>query len=460
MNINDLISKKIGILGFGQEGQAILNFLGKSGLQATIYDEKPREDWSDEARDLADTFSSVVVSGKNYLDTISECSILFRSPGIWRNHPKILSAENQGAIITSQTKWFFENTNATIVGVTGTKGKGTTSSLIYEILKHSGKTAYLTGNIGKIQPLEFLDETTADDVVVFELSSFQLQDLTTSPHIGVCLMVTSDHLNHHSDLKEYHQAKSSIASFQTPSDTMIYNADYPASAQIGQQGDGTKLIISSKIEPKHGAFISENSITLIGLPDLENQNKKIIDCTNRNLRGAHNLENIAAASLVTYILGIGVTDIEAISKSFSGLDHRLQYVGTFNGVGYYNDSISTVPETTIAALNSFSEPTHLILGGSDKGLDYTVLINELASRKNILSITLLGEVGQNIQGMLANSSKTPLLGPYTDLAEAILAIRECSHPGDVVILSPAAASFDMFKNYIDRGEQFVKLVSK
>lgn len=434
--IEELRNHTIGILGFGQEGQAVLAYLKKHGLDATVYDQK---------------------DGEGYLDSISDCSLLFRSPGIWRHHPKILEAESKGSTITSQTKWFFANSKSTIVGITGTKGKGTTSSLIFEVLKATGKVdgknLFLTGNIGKIQPLEFLDETDDSSIVVYELSSFQLQDLTQSPHIGICLMTTSDHLNHHKDLQEYHSAKTAITAFQSSDDISISNIDYEATAKIGTLGKGKKLTISSKTKPQSGAYIDGEKVILTGEVEAE------IDCKNRKLRGIHNLENIAAASLAGVCLNVGIDTITKAVNGFTGLEHRLQLVGNIDGTSYYNDSISTVPETTIAAVNSFNEPVHLILGGSDKGLDYTELVEYLNAKNNIASINLIGEVAPKLKELFESTgSALEVFGPYESLSKLISDIKAMSKPGEVVLLSPASASFDMFKNYADRGNQFVDLV--
>lgn len=455
-DINSKLSgQKIGILGFGQEGQAVLKYLNKHELTATIFDENPEQAWSAEAINLAKQTGATIVSGENYLDSIADCTLLFRSPGIWRKHPKILNAQQQDTIITSQTKWFFENSKSKIIGVTGTKGKGTTCSLIYEILKANKLNVYLTGNIGKTQPLEFLDEAMEKNFVVYEMSSFQLQDLKQSPHIGVCLMVTSDHLNHHENLDEYHEAKSAISAFQTYDDVSIYNIDYPATAKIGQLGSGQKFSISAK-DVSAAAYISGDYITVMG---------KSIDCSNRKLRGAHNLENIAAAALVGMVLNIDIATITEVVNNFPGLEHRLQYVGEFNGVSYYNDSISTVPETTLAALNSFDKPIHLILGGSDKGLNYDDMVKNILQRNNVSSITFLGEVGANLKSLFekqinaaTGSSNIKLFGPYTDFELAIKEIKSRVRSGEIVLLSPATASFGMFDNYAQRGHKFVELI--
>ncbi len=463
ITIQDLKSHRIGILGFGQEGQAVLKYLNTHGLTATIYDEKNQTDWSETQKSLAEQAQAFAITGADYLNKISEATIVFRSPGIWRKHEQILAAESQGTIITSQAKWFFEHTANKIIGVTGTKGKGTTCSLITEVLKAAGKHVYLTGNIGKIQPLEFLDSLTAEDYIVYELSSFQLQDLGHSPNIGVCLMTTSDHLNHHSNLDEYHEAKGAISAFQTSTDITIYNADYQATVAIGQKGNGQKYTVSKLIEPSRGAFISGEKIILNNI--FPGQQTVEIDCSNRKLRGRHNLENLAAAAMATALLNIETNTIKEAINTFAGLEHRLQFVGLSNGVAYYNDSISTVPETTLAALSSFIEPVHLLLGGSDKGLAYDEMVDKIIADNNsgitkIASITFLGEIGKGLKNLFEEKhTAIPLQGPYTDFRQAIAEIKSIAKPGDVVLLSPASASFDMFQNYAERGRKFVELVS-
>lgn len=441
MSIDELAKLKVGILGFGHEGQAVFSYLKKHGVEAQVLDQEK--------------------NGETYLDNLTEFSIVFRSPGIPRLHPKILTAEKAGVVITSQTKWFFEHSPAKIIGVTGTKGKGTTCSLIYKTLQEAGASVFLTGNIGKQAPFEFLDDLKLEDLVVFELSSFQLQDLTKSPQIGVCLMVTSDHLNHHKDLAEYHVAKSAITGFQEKNDIAIFNADYPATVEIGNLGAGRKLSISAKLKPVNGAYIEGDKIFLT---KEDEQFERVIDCSERKLRGSHNLENIAASMLVCTELGISEEVISKVSNSFTGLEHRLQLVGTVNGVSYYNDSISTVPETAIAALNSFTEPTHIILGGSEKGLDYSNLVDEIVKRKNIASVTLLGEVGEKLKTLFSvkrveQSWEVPVSKPFTDFKEAMMEIKTRAKAGDVVLLSPASASFGMFKNYAERGNEFARLVT-
>lgn len=454
MTISNLTDKNIGVLGLGREGLAVVKYLKNHGIGVTVYD---KNNVTTQDMDVK------LVSGEEYLrKAIDECEIIFRSPGVKIPIDLAKTVEEKNIIITSQTIWFFDNCPAQIIGVTGTKGKGTTCSLIQTILeKHSMSNpesrVYLTGNIGKDQPFEFIDQLSKNDLIIYELSSFQLQDLKVSPAIGITLMVTEDHLDYHSDLDEYHLAKSAISTFQSEENTQIYNIDYSASKKIGELGAGQKWQISSKEEVAHGATILDDSIIVRGVSEAD----IIFDTKIRNLRGRHNLENIAAAVLAGLVLGVDQNHIQECISSFKGLKHRLQLVSDIDGVKYYNDSISTIPEATVAALNSFTEPTILLLGGASKKLDYTNLINALSHKPNLKAVVTLGETGAELSKLIHESAfKGDVFGPYTNFSEAIVKSKSLAKPGDIVLLSPAATSFDMFESYMDRGDQFIDLVSK
>ncbi|QQS23392.1 UDP-N-acetylmuramoyl-L-alanine--D-glutamate ligase [bacterium] len=463
MDIKGLQNKSVGILGFGQEGQAIAEYLVKSGLNPVVYDAKKLDEWSSLNLAKLHSLGLQAVTGEDYLQhAIDSQEIIFRSPGIRLPDKQQQLAISKNITITSQTQWFFEHCPAKIIGVTGTKGKGTTSSLIYEILSAADlqSKVYLTGNIGKIQPLEFLSDLTPEDWVVYELSSFQLQDLKQSPHIGVCLMVTSDHLDYHSDLNEYHTAKSAISAFQNEEDICIYNADYEATKKIGELGSGQKWKIS-KLQPvQNGAWINEKSeeIQISGT----SEHPLIISGSKRLLRGNHNLENIAAASLVAAILQIPDEIIKKTVNEFPGLKHRLQFVTEKKGVKYYNDSISTIPETAIAAVKAFPEESIvLILGGSEKNLDYSELATVIGKSKNIKAVVTMGPVGKRVQPLLiSNNFSGNIQGPFSDFNQVMQAVNRVSETGDIVILSPAAPSFDMFEGYAFRGDEFIKQVTQ
>ncbi len=457
---DQLQDKTIGIIGVGQEGQAIARYLILHGIKPILFDEKPETEWSEEIQELVKEYGLQIISGEGSMKQLNQAQIIFRSPGFRRKNPDLLAAEKNGSVVTSQTKWFFEHNPAKIIGVTGTKGKGTTSSLIYEILQ-AAKSAgyingniYLTGNIGKQQPLEFLDNLTAADLVVYEMSSFQLQDLSLSPQIGVCLMVTSDHLDHHENLEEYHEAKNAIVAFQKPEDIAIYNADYAASVKIGQQGQGEKLTFSEQTPQQPGATIDGEMIKI-----RTETTQMMINCEGRLLRGKHNLQNIAAASLTAVSLGIEKAIIESTIKNFKGLEHRLQFIATKQGVSYFNDSISTVPDTAIAAVNAFNEPVVIILGGSDKGVSFDELATFLTQAHNIKAVVLAGAVGPKIQELLTRAGmQKPVTGPFNSMEDIVNSAASLAEAGDVVVLSPATASFDMFKNYAERGRKFVERV--
>ncbi len=449
---NDLVGKKLGILGFGKEGKAVATFLKANGLVAEVFDEKPRsafpelelKAWEDDGfRFLFEDWTQIV-----------GWDIAFRSPGIKRLTENMEALERQGVEISSQTIYFFKHSPARIVGVTGTKGKGTTASLVYEMLKlqYPGQV-WLTGNIGKVDPLELLPKLEPEHWVVFELSSFQLQDLKQSPQIGVCLMVTCEHLDFHKDLGEYHKAKESISTYQTAGDSVVYAVDYPASLQIGLQGQGDKFAFSRYHPVDRGAYAKGEEIVLVGTPV-----DGVIDVSKRKLLGHHNLENIAAATAAAALAGVGLTHIQKAVESFNGLEHRLEYVGRFGEVDFYNDSISTTPDSTVAAVEAFTAPLVLILGGSEKWVDFEAMAMVLAKQTNIRAIILVGQAAPRIDAALKAAGFTvPCFYGASNMDEIFGQIKQVVKPSDVVLLSPACASFGMFQNYAERGEQFKRL---
>jgi UDP-N-acetylmuramoylalanine--D-glutamate ligase len=460
MNISDLQNKTVGILGFGQEGDSIAKFLTAHAFSPKVFDKQPQDQLPDQYKTQLENLKLDYFSDDDYLSkALTECEIVFRSPGVKLSTENLELAKQNNVTITSQAEWFFDNCPAKIIGITGTKGKGTTSSLIYEIIKSSDwpGQVFLTGNIGKIQPFEILEQLTERDIVVYEMSSFQLEFLKKSPHIGVCLMVTEDHLDYHGTTEDYTAAKGAISKYQTANDFCVYNIDYENSKMIGELGDGQRFqVTASDKDLTNGTKIIDEAIEFY-----ENSKQvSTIDCSQRMLRGKHNLENIAAAAQVAKILKINNETISKSIADFKGLEHRLQFVGEHDNIKYYNDSISTIPETTIAALKSFTEPIVLLLGGATKNLDYTELESYLQKLNNLKAVVCLGQTGADIYKHL---SETPIankvFGPFNNFSEAVNKSIEIAEAGDIVLLSPAATSFDMFRNYKERGEEFVKIIS-
>lgn len=392
---------KVAILGWGVDTQDVEPYLRAQGHEVTVLDEKEKP-----------------------FGDLKKYDMVVRSPGVYRYRP-----EFKGLNMTSKTKIFFDVCPGKIIGVTGTKGKGTTSTLIYEILKKAGKKVFLGGNMGK-GIFGDLDKMDKDSWIVLELSSFQLIDLHKSPHIAVVLMTTSEHADWHKDVDEYVNSKANMVRFQTKNDYSIINSDYENCRKIAECGYGQKIWVSRD--------------------DWKGEMR---------LRGEHNKENIAAALAVSKILNISKKVTHEVIRNFRGLEHRLEEVKTVGGVTYYEDSFSTTPETTIAAIKSFSEPLVLIVGGSEKGSDFTDLGRVISEAKNIKAVVLVGLMAGRIkQAIFDAGGKTKLFEGAKNMKEIITQTKTISEPGDIVLLSPAAASFDMFKNYKERGDQFKMIV--
>lgn len=506
---NNYSGKKIAVLGFGIEGRNVVKYLLKQGSRLIVFDEKDRNKFD---KAIVADFEKKQVGfyfGK-FPHNFDNFDILVRSPGVKLDIPQIQKALKKGIEVTSLTKIFFDLCPAKIIGVTGTKGKGTTASLIYEMLvRQRVDDVYLGGNIGA-PALDILDKLNRSSRVVLELSSFQLQDLHKSPHIAVFLMMTSEHLDYHKNTKEYIEAKRNILNFQSYSDFAIVNRDYPASNESDIFTNAKVYQVSREQEVLEGCFVKEGEIVL--REDSEsrylshiardarwtldtkrkdfssslNENRaprvmessiveessvfsslsnekisaltnKIIDIKDILLPGKHNLENVCAAVIAAYIAGVSKANIVKVLKTFKGLEHRLELVSTVGGVRYYDDSFSTTPETAIAAIESFSDPEILILGGSSKGSDFTNLGEVINSSKNIKAIIGIGVEWPKIKNQFKISSanwRIKIVEGLKDMPSIVKKVSEIAQPGDVVLLSPACASFDMFENYKDRGEQF------
>ncbi|MBI2598979.1 UDP-N-acetylmuramoyl-L-alanine--D-glutamate ligase [Candidatus Curtissbacteria bacterium] len=350
---------------------------------------------------------------------------------------------------------FFDLCPCPIIAVTGTKGKGTTATLIYKMLKTQYKDVFLAGNIGT-PALEILPKLKKTSLAILELSSFQLIDLKKSPHIAVVLMVTSEHLDWHRDQSEYKSSKMSIVKFQKKNDFAVVNQDFENSRSFRVKTPAKVLFFSAQKEA-NGAYLKDNKIIcLVDGPET------IASINDVLLPGRHNLQNVLAATVVAKLQKVKAENIAKVIKTFKGLVHRLQLVRTIDGVKYYNDSFSTTPETSIAAIRSFPRnPKILILGGSSKNSDFQPLAREIVGDKTVKAIVLIGEEAKRMGDALAKSG--PFTGPIMEgaknMRQVVSAAQKLAKAGDIVLLSPACASFGMFKNYQDRGEQFTQEVN-
>lgn len=426
---------RIAILGFDLEGRANYDYFKARGHNITICDQNP----------------AVVVPrdadaklGPSYLDDLDQFDLLVRTPGL--PPAKILEA-SPGVTqkITSGTNEFFAKCpTRNIIGVTGTKGKGTTSSLITKILEAAGKTVHLAGNIG-MPALQLLPKVQADDWVVLELSSFQLSDLHYSPHIAVCLMVVPEHLNWHYNFEDYSNAKRYIFASQSKDDIAIYLGTDLNSTKLSEASTGKRIPFFKK----PGARVVGERI-VIGNTDI---------CRTYELKliGRHNWQNVCAAITAAWQVTKDVSAIKSAVTNFTGLEHRLEFVRQVDGVDYFDDSFGTAPQTAIVALESFDQPKVIILGGSDKGANYGELAVAVM-QNNVREVITIGDTGHSIAEALKLVGFKNITDGANNMTEIVEQAQAAAKPGDVVLLSTASASFGLFKDYKDRGNQFKNAV--
>jgi UDP-N-acetylmuramoylalanine--D-glutamate ligase len=426
------VAKTAGILGFGTEGESSYRYLLGQGYEVTIHDADPD-------KKLPAGVKSVL--GPDYLKRLDSYDVVVRSPGLkpWEIKTKARVTTNMGL--------FFERCPARIIGVTGTKGKGTTTTLIARILGEAGWRTWVGGNIGK-PPLDFLSSVRASHLVVLEMSSFQLMDLPVSPHIAVCLMIAPEHMDWHRNMREYVSAKGNIFWHQQAEDVAIYDAKNEYSSEIAQLSPGIRVPYLAS----PGGRIEKGKVVIEGVA--------VCRTDEVGLLGPHNLENICAALTASWdLIKRNPDPAERAIRAFTGLEHRLEFVGSVSGVRYYNDSFSTTPEAVIAAIRSFDAPKVIILGGSEKMSSYDELAKVVAGDQVRLAI-LVGETAGRIRSALEHEGFTSfVMGPRT-MGEMVATARGLAVKGDVVLLSPGAASFGLFSDYKDRGMQFKAAVKE
>lgn len=414
-------NKKVLILGMGREGKSTYKFIKKfyPDLKLSTADKK---------------------QGDDYLKNLKDFDLIIKSPGISWNIKEIKEAKENGIKFTSQTQIFLDLFRDQTIGVTGTKGKSTTSSLIYHILKNSGKNSKLVGNIGK-PVLDYIGKNDRDTIFVYEVSSHQLSDITKSPHIAVFLNIYPEHLDYYSDFKEYFEAKANITKFQNNDDILIYCSDFE---------ELRKLVEFSKTQ--QFSFSSKDSLDKFG-----------IRISKIPLLGRHNLNNIKAAILASQHMVVSNQNIKKGIETFIPLEDRLETIGSVNGVSFVNDTLATIPQATIAALNAFGDKEiTIILGGFDREIDFDILGSHISKRQNIQNVILIGQTAKRIKKSLLKynySGKIHDLG-NSGMEEVVKLAYKITPKGGVVLLSPASASFDMFKDYKDRGNQFKKAVRR
>lgn len=450
-----LDSKKVAIIGMGVSNLPLLDYFYDKNAKVTVFDKNTP---SDEIMEKINKYRYEVEIGEYNLSRLNGFDIVFRSPSVLPTREELVTAANKGAIITSEIEMVLKLAPCKIIGVTGTEGKTTTTSIIYEILKSSGKNCFLGGNIGKPIFTE-IKNMKPEDIVVLELSSFQLMEMEVSPDISVVINMYPDHLNIHSSYEEYQQAKKNIFLHQNENGVVILNYDNEITRKFADEVKSNLVYFSSLQKLKNGYVYDRKDETIKRYANGKSEN--ILKKQEIKLRGIHNYENICAALAATASIVDEKSQIKAI-KEFNGVEHRLEFVRELNGVKYYNDSIGTSPASTIAGLNAFDENIILLAGGSDKGLDYTEIGETIAKKVRVLLLT--GPTAEKIENatklaMNKAGKETVEIIHCKDLQEAVSTANEKAKSGEIVLMSPASASFDAFKNFIERGIKFKEFVN-
>jgi UDP-N-acetylmuramoylalanine--D-glutamate ligase len=463
MKLSELRHPSILILGLGREGQSTWRFLRALFPDKILgaADRLPLNDLPREAAALLRSDPRATLHlGPAYLQSLSHFDVIVKTPGIPVTLPEYLQAVAAGRRVTSQTDLFFSNCPGMIVGVTGTKGKSTTSSLIYTILKHGGKRTFLVGNIGS-PALDLLEQATPDSIFVYELSSHQLEGLRQSPHIAVLLNVVPEHLDYYASFEQYVAAKENIARYQTPEDWLVFDADHPIPRAAAARSRARKLACSlEKLSPLGCAAVRDWIVCSLEL----GREERILEARESPLPGRFNLLNISVAAAVGRLLGVEAGTIREAVRAFRPLEHRLERVGTYGGVTYYNDAIATVPEATIAALDTLGEDVEtILLGGTDRGVDFTMLAARLIA-SSVRTIILFPKTGQRIweaihaQDPAASSRLAHFF--VESMEEAVAIAKDRTPSGKICLHSPASPSFGLFRDYRDRGEQFKRFATQ
>ena len=427
------------LLGFGQEGKASLHYWQKKNPHLKIW-------LADRNKISLPHQKFPLLDGKKYLDSLEDIDLVIKTPGISNQLPEIVQARQRGIVFTSVAEIFLENCRGTVVGVTGTKGKSTTATLIYRALKAAGKKVQIVGNIGK-DPLKHLKNNTEKDYFVYELSSYQLEYLSVSPHVAVMINIFPDHIPYHGNLENYCRAKSNITLWQKPTDYFIYNSDFPFIKKLANTSVAAKKDYASSWRVADGW--------------LSYDGRKIMPLSEIKLPGEHNLKNITAVAAVLEALNLPLSAVRQGVKNFPGLEHRLELVGPKNGVDFFDDAISTTPESTLVAIEYLHGRLQTIfLGGEDRGYDFLALAKKIKQIR-IKNIVLFPDSGARIKEALKKvygQEALPKILETRDMASAVRFAAKNTDQGKAILLSTASPSYSIFKNFQEKGRLFKEAI--
>lgn len=453
---NYIRGKKVAVLGIGVSNIPLIDYLYKHASIVTLFDKKEEEKIDKSVINKIKDYGMKLSLGENYLEKLTGFDIIFRSPSMRPDTPEIVKELERGAILTSEIELVIEMCPGTVIGVTGSDGKTTTTSLIYEILKENGKKCYLGGNIG-IPLFTKIEEMDEETFVVLELSSFQLMTMKISPKISVITNITPNHLDIHKSYDEYIEAKANIFKYQDEEGLLVANYDNEITRNLAKKANGKVIYFSSKEKIENGIIVDDRIIKKAE----DGLRRHILNTKNMVLRGMHNFENACAAIGATS----SIVDIENQAKAikdFKGVEHRLEFIRKIDNIKWYNDSIGSSPTRTIAGLNAFDEKIVLIAGGYDKHLDYTPIAKPIVEK--VSSLILIGQTADKIEKAVRDElkaqRKTMDIYRVNTLEETAKVARDVAKLGEIVLFSPASASFDMFKDFMERGNKFKKIVQE
>lgn len=446
----NVAGKNITVIGIGISNLPLIKYLVSLGVNVTACDRRSAEDLGENYTEL-EKLGVKFNLGDGYLNNLSG-DMIFKTPGMRYDVPELLKAKENGSIVTSEMEVFFEVCPSHIIAVTGSDGKTTTTTLIHKMMTDAGYKTWLGGNIGN-PLLTDTEKMKENDWVILELSSFQLHTMRKSPEIAVITNISPNHLDMHKDYKEYIDAKKNIMLYQNEGDTLIVNADNQVTADIGKSANGAVKYFSRNGMADvylDGNIIKRGIVEILNIKDIK-------------IPGMHNVENYMAA--IAAVSGLVSKDVIVnVAKTFGGVEHRIELVRTLDGVKYYNSSIDSSPNRTINTLRVFPNKVIMIAGGKDKGIPYDEIGPALAEHVKVL--ILIGATSDKIQEALdaeinkTGNGKDIEVIRATSYEDAVNTARSKAHDGDVVLLSPASTSFDMFRNFEERGNLFKKIVNE
>ena len=449
--LSELRTKRVAVIGVGTSNTPLIELLCRAGVSVTARDRRKKEDFGAEY-DRLTALGAGFRLGADYLAELDE-DVIFKTPGVRPDIPELSAAFSRGSVITSEMEMFFEVCPCPIIAITGSDGKTTTTTLVAELLKAAGYRVHLGGNIGT--PLvDKVPDIDSSDYAVVELSSFQLMTMTQSAGTAIVTNVSPNHLDYHTGMDEYIASKKNVFVHQSREGLLVVNADNEISAGFASEACGTVRTFSRREQQPEGCWFDGENIYY----SEDGESTMLISRSEIALRGLHNIENLMAAFCAVIDL-VGIEKCRRVARTFTGVEHRIEPVRTLGGVQFYNDSIASSPTRTIAGLVSFEQKVILIAGGYDKHIPYDDFGRVVRDR--VKTLVLLGATGHKIRSAVLNADngELPEMLEASTMEEAVSLAASRAVSGDVVILSPASASFDMFKNFEERGNCFKKIVS-